>query len=167
MDDGDREELSHLQSLADDDDFHAGDAPNFPDMVNIDGFLTGAERADLSHAGGELGSLEQDIEEDLVEEDKRRGRYGSHFFPASLAWADMRRSKREDWRTHRDHTELRNRAFSSQMPEIVSAYIRMCAELEMPARPRSDDDQEEEIYEIQVVDMFGRFFGVRSSFVFG
>ncbi|KAJ7687992.1 hypothetical protein B0H14DRAFT_3101286 [Mycena olivaceomarginata] len=41
------------------------------------------------------------------------------------------------------------------MPEIVSAYIRMCAELEMPARPHSDDDQGEEIYEIQVVDMFG------------
>ncbi|KAJ7888131.1 hypothetical protein B0H14DRAFT_3430321 [Mycena olivaceomarginata] len=111
MDDGDCEELSHLQSLADDDNFHAGDAPNFPDMVNIDNFLTGAEGADLSHAGGELGSLEQDIEEDLVEENKRRG------------------SKREDWRMHRD-------------------------QLEMLARPRSDNDQEEEIYEIQVVDMF-------------
>jgi hypothetical protein len=59
-------------------------------MVNIDDFLTGTEQADLSHGEGELGSLEQDIEEDLVEEDKRWGRYGSHFFPASLAWADMR-----------------------------------------------------------------------------
>jgi hypothetical protein len=77
MDDENHEELSHLQSLADDDDFHAGDAPNFPTMVNIDDFLTGAEQADLSHAGGELGLLEQDIEEDLIAEDDRRGRYAA------------------------------------------------------------------------------------------
>ncbi|KAJ7790880.1 hypothetical protein B0H14DRAFT_3094581 [Mycena olivaceomarginata] len=136
MDDENREELSHLQTLADDDDFHAGDAPNFPEMINVDDFLTGAEQADLSHAGGELGSLEEDIEEDLVAEDRRRG------------------SKREDWRTHRDRTEIRNRAFASQMPDMVSAYIRMCAEQEMPSRPRSENARVDEVYEIQVVDMF-------------
>jgi hypothetical protein len=81
MDDENREELSHLQTLADDDDFHAGDAPNFPEMINVDDFLTGAEQVDLSHAGGELGSLEEDIEEDLVAEDRRRGRYS---FPFSM-----------------------------------------------------------------------------------
>ncbi|KAJ7859641.1 hypothetical protein B0H14DRAFT_2577071 [Mycena olivaceomarginata] len=136
MDDENREELSHLQTLADDDDFHAGDAPNFPEMINVDDFLTGAEQADLSHAGGELGSLEEDIEEDLVAEDRRRG------------------SKREDWRTHRDRTEIRNRAFASQMPDMVSAYIRMCAEQEVPSRPRSENARVDEVYEIQVVDMF-------------
>ncbi|KAJ7802572.1 hypothetical protein B0H14DRAFT_3488346 [Mycena olivaceomarginata] len=73
MEDGAREELQHLQSLAEDDDFHAGDAPDFPNMMNMDDILTGAEQADLSHAGGELGSLEDDIEEDLVEEDNRQG----------------------------------------------------------------------------------------------
>ncbi|KAJ7813008.1 hypothetical protein B0H14DRAFT_3478474 [Mycena olivaceomarginata] len=98
--------------FAEDDDFHAGDAPNFPNMMN----------ADLSHAGGELGSLEDDIEEDLAEEDNRQG------------------SKREDWRTRRDRTEIRNRAFLSQMPEMVLAYIQ--------------EDEVEEMYEIQVVDMF-------------
>ncbi|KAJ7788156.1 hypothetical protein B0H14DRAFT_3504535 [Mycena olivaceomarginata] len=136
MDDENREELSHLQSLADDDDFHAGDAPNFPTMVNINDFLTRAEQADLSHAGGELGSLEQDIEEDLIAEDDRRG------------------SKRNDWRTHWDHTEIRNQAFTSQMPDMVAAYIRMCAEQEMPARPCLERAQVEEVYEIQMVDMF-------------
>jgi hypothetical protein len=44
------------------------------------------------------------------------------------------------------------------MPEMVSAYIRMCAEAEMPARPRSESRVTvEEVYEIQVVDMFGKF----------
>ncbi|KAJ7703400.1 hypothetical protein B0H14DRAFT_3526949 [Mycena olivaceomarginata] len=136
MDDENCEELSHLQSLADDDDFHAGDAPNFPTMVNIDDFLTGAEQADLSHAGGEHGLLEQDIEEDLIVEDDRQG------------------SKRKDWRTHRDCTEIRKRVFASQMPDMVSAYIHMCAEQEMPARPHLERAQVEEVYEIQVVDMF-------------
>ncbi|KAJ7309178.1 hypothetical protein DFH08DRAFT_823603 [Mycena albidolilacea] len=136
MEDGAREELQHLQSLAEDDDFHVGDAPDFPNMMNVDDILTGAEQADLSHTGGELGSLEDDIEEDLVEEDNRQG------------------SKREDWRTRRDHTEIWNWVFLSQMPEMVLAYICMCAEPEMPARPCSEEDEVEEMYEIQVVDMF-------------
>jgi hypothetical protein len=91
MEDRAREELQHLQSLAEDDDFHAGDAPDFPNMMNVDDILTGTEQADLSHAGGELGSLEDDIEEDLVEEDNRQGRYVRHFFTyfwlAWLTWA--------------------------------------------------------------------------------
>ncbi|KAJ7860599.1 hypothetical protein B0H14DRAFT_2576570 [Mycena olivaceomarginata] len=124
-----------------------GDAPNFPEMINVDDFLTGAKQADLSHAGGELGSLEEDIEEDLVVEDHRRG------------------SKREDWRTHRDRTEIRNRAFASQMPDIVSAYIRMCAEQEMPLWPRSENARMDEVYEIQVVDMFRQ--GYSASLAFG
>jgi hypothetical protein len=91
MEDGAREELQHLQSLARDDDFHMGNAPDFPNMMNVDDILTGAEQVDLSHAGGELGSLEDDIEEDLVEEDNRQGRYVRHFFTyfwlAWLTWA--------------------------------------------------------------------------------
>jgi hypothetical protein len=43
------------------------------------------------------------------------------------------------------------------MPEMVSAYIRLCAEGEMPARLRAEADEEEEIYGVQVVDMFGEF----------
>lgn len=69
-------------------------------------------------------------------------------------------SKAEDWRTRRDRTEARNRAFLSQMPEIVAAYIRMCAEGELPARASSEEPRVatmEEIYEVQVVDMFGEF----------
>ncbi|KAJ7840481.1 hypothetical protein B0H14DRAFT_2587381 [Mycena olivaceomarginata] len=40
------------------------------------------------------------------------------------------------------------------MPDMVSAYIRMCAEQEMPSRPRSENARVDEVYEIQVVDMF-------------
>ncbi|KAF8142372.1 hypothetical protein K438DRAFT_1995058 [Mycena galopus ATCC 62051] len=123
MEDDSRADLDHLQSLAEDDDFHAGDLPHFPDFVDP--------------RRGEFASLEEEIEED---------------------WADVHKEnsrKREDWRTRRDRTELRNCVFLSQMPEMVSAYIRMCAEPEMPARPRSEQDgTSEEIYEIQVVDMF-------------
>ncbi|KAJ7343266.1 hypothetical protein DFH08DRAFT_1009750 [Mycena albidolilacea] len=134
MEDDNRADFEHLQSLAEDDDFHAGDMPNFPEVVNVGDILMGTERAELSHAGGEFASLEEDIEGDWVDETPR---------------------KREDWRTRRDRTELRNRAFLSQMPEMVSAYIRMCAESEMPARPRSESRVTvEEVYEIQVVDMF-------------
>jgi hypothetical protein len=42
------------------------------------------------------------------------------------------------------------------MPDMVSAYIRMCAEQEMPSRPRSENARVDEVYEIQVVDMFRR-----------
>jgi hypothetical protein len=48
------------------------------------------------------------------------------------------------------------------MPEMVAAYIRMCAEQEMPARTNAPGDEADagvgEIYEVQVVDMFGGVF---------
>jgi hypothetical protein len=44
------------------------------------------------------------------------------------------------------------------MPEMVSAYIYMCAEPEMPARPRSDDDVAmDDVYRIHVINMFGEW----------
>jgi hypothetical protein len=47
------------------------------------------------------------------------------------------------------------------MPEMVSAYMRFCAEPEMSMRPQSAERARqatvEEIYEIEVVDMFGTF----------
>lgn len=58
------------------------------------------------------------------------------------------------------------------MPDMVTAYIRYCAEQEMPARPRADDDDSErprvvEVYDIQVVDMFGEFMVCLSERRFG
>jgi hypothetical protein len=41
---------------------------------------------------------------------------------------------------------------------MVAAYIRMCAEPEMPARPRGEGEGTpavEEVYRIHVIDMFG------------
>ncbi|KAJ7814778.1 hypothetical protein B0H14DRAFT_3476791 [Mycena olivaceomarginata] len=135
MEDGQRENLEHLQSLAEDDDFNPGELPDFPNVVNMADVLGGSERIELSHAGGELGSLEDGIEEDCGGTDPSR--------------------RQADWRTRRDRTEIRNRQFLSQMPEMVSAYIRMCAEPEMPARPRSDDDAAmDDVYRIHVIDMF-------------
>jgi hypothetical protein len=47
------------------------------------------------------------------------------------------------------------------MPEMVSVYMRFCAESEMSMRLQSAERAQqavvEEIYEIDVVDMFGTF----------
>ncbi|KAF8162026.1 hypothetical protein K438DRAFT_1985345, partial [Mycena galopus ATCC 62051] len=135
----DQEGLDRLQSLADNEDFHAGDLPLQVNMVNMEDVLDGSERIELSHGGGEFSTLEEDLEADCgddAEEKKAR--------------------KVEDWRTRRNRTDVRNRAFLSQMPAMVAAYMRMCAEPEMPARPcdQGTATTEDEIYEIQVVDMF-------------
>ncbi|KAF8181115.1 hypothetical protein K438DRAFT_1601881 [Mycena galopus ATCC 62051] len=101
--------------------------------------LDGSERIELSHRGGEFSTLEEDLEADCgddAEEKKAR--------------------KVEDWRTRCDRTDVRNRAFLSQMPAMVAAYMHMCTEPEMPARPcdQGAATTEDETYEIQVVDMF-------------
>ncbi|KAJ7708496.1 hypothetical protein B0H14DRAFT_3082218 [Mycena olivaceomarginata] len=61
------EGLQHLQGLAEDEDFDPNNS-NTPNMVNMGGVLNGSERIELSHAGGELGSLEEDLEEDTDDE---------------------------------------------------------------------------------------------------
>lgn len=47
------------------------------------------------------------------------------------------------------------------MPEMVAAYVQYCVEQEMPTRPQGVPRMEattmEEVYDIQVVDMFGAF----------
>jgi hypothetical protein len=47
------------------------------------------------------------------------------------------------------------------MPEMVSVYMRFCTEPEMSMRPRSAERARqaavEEIYKIDVIDMFGTF----------
>lgn len=61
------EGLQHLQGLVEDEDFDPNNS-NTPNMVNMGGVLNGSERIELSHAGGELGSLEEDLEEDTDDE---------------------------------------------------------------------------------------------------
>lgn len=74
--------------------------------------------------------------------------------------------KQYDWRTRRDRTETRNIAFQGQMKEMVTAYVRYCAEQEIPTRsqepPQSEATTVEEVYDIQVVDMFGTPFYITS-----
>ncbi|KAJ7445131.1 hypothetical protein B0H11DRAFT_1746932 [Mycena galericulata] len=138
MEAGQRKAFEQLQALAEDDDFDPGHMPSAPNFVNMDGVLDGSERIEISHAGGEFSSLEEDIVEGTGDGEAK--------------------AKAEDYRTRRDRTELRNRAFQSQMPAMVTAYIRYCAEQEMPTRaqdaPRAEANTVEEIYEVQVVDMF-------------
>jgi hypothetical protein len=64
MDPEHREGMERLQSLAANEDFHAGDMSEAPNMVNMGGVLDGSERIELS----EFGSLEQDLEEDSGDE---------------------------------------------------------------------------------------------------
>ncbi|KAJ7309165.1 hypothetical protein DFH08DRAFT_823593 [Mycena albidolilacea] len=136
--------LEHLQGLADDDDFDPSNL-NTANFVTMEGVLNGSEQIELSHAGGELGSLEEDLEADTDDES---------------AGAKTRQApKAEDWRTRRDRTERRNLAFESQMPEMVASYIRYCAEQATAGGPLCTSPEEEEmrvqeVYEIRVVDMF-------------
>ncbi|KAJ7799715.1 hypothetical protein B0H14DRAFT_3491386 [Mycena olivaceomarginata] len=135
------EGLQHLQGLAEDEDFDPNNS-NTPNMVNMGGVLNGSERIELSHAGGELGSLEEDLEEDTDDES-----------------SEAKTRKAEDWRTRRDRTERRNLAFESQVPDMVSSYIRYCTEQATVGGPLcAPRDEEEtpvqEVYEIRVVDMF-------------
>ncbi|KAF8171730.1 hypothetical protein K438DRAFT_1981881 [Mycena galopus ATCC 62051] len=115
----DQQGLDCLQSLAEDDDFHAGDLPPY--------------------GGGEFSSLEQDLETDSGDDDDEK-----------------KARKVDDWRTRRDRTEIRNRDFLSQIAPMVTAYIRFCGVTEVPVRARNEGLEEtaEEIYEIQVMDMF-------------
>ncbi|KAJ6524705.1 hypothetical protein DFH09DRAFT_937089 [Mycena vulgaris] len=138
MDAEHREGFDRLQTLAADNDFQAGAVPEAPNMVNMGDVLDGTTRIEISHAGGEFASLEQDVEEDEGDE-------GVEAKP-----------KQMDWRTRRDRTERRNLAFLAQMPQMMSAYLRMCAAEEMPFRPLAEEDEPsvEEIYELTVVDMF-------------
>ncbi|KAJ7893589.1 hypothetical protein B0H13DRAFT_2234716 [Mycena leptocephala] len=59
-----RDAVIDLQGLAEDDDFDAGAS-----HVNMEGILDGSERVDISHAGGEMGPWEDEIEEDTSEVD--------------------------------------------------------------------------------------------------
>lgn len=68
MDSGHRDNIAHLQDLAEDEDFNAGHIPEVPDTVNMAGVLDGSERIEISHAGGEFRSLEEDLEEDTNDE---------------------------------------------------------------------------------------------------
>ncbi|KAF8209528.1 hypothetical protein K438DRAFT_1753871 [Mycena galopus ATCC 62051] len=108
MEEENRADLDHLQSLAEDEDFHAGDQLNFPEMVDMRDILTGAER------GGEFVSLEEDIEEE---------------------WADE----------HNENQQIAHPRFSEpDARDGIGLYLYLC----------SEDVTTEEIYEIQVVDMF-------------
>ncbi|KAJ7885831.1 hypothetical protein B0H13DRAFT_1889454 [Mycena leptocephala] len=121
METGQRDAIMNLQGLAEDDDFDTGGS-----HVNMEAVLEGSEHIEISHAGGEMGSWEDDIEEGSDEEGPE--------------------------------LKKRNLAFQGQMPEMVTTYIRYCAEQEMPARPRDTPQPgpptAEEVYEITVVDMF-------------
>ncbi|KAJ7934752.1 hypothetical protein B0H13DRAFT_2305526 [Mycena leptocephala] len=130
---GQRDAVIDLQGLAEDEDFDAGAS-----HVNMEDILDGSERVNISHAGGEMGPWEDEIEEGSDEEGPK-GR------------------KAEDFRTRRDRTEVRNLAFQGQMPEMVNAISATAwsRDAGSPARHAATGAANvEEVYEITVVDMF-------------
>jgi hypothetical protein len=66
------EGLDHLQLLAEEDNFHAGDLPPDVNMINMGDVLDGSECIELSHGGGEFSSLEQDLEADSGDDDDEK-----------------------------------------------------------------------------------------------
>ncbi|KAJ7830919.1 hypothetical protein B0H14DRAFT_3464469 [Mycena olivaceomarginata] len=103
------EGLKHLQGLAENNDFDPNNS-NTLNIVNMEGVLNGSERIELSHVGGELGTLEEDLEEDTEDE-------------ACLTSLPQYFRKVEDWRTRRDRTEWHNHTVESQTPDMVNSYI--------------------------------------------
>lgn len=73
--------FEHLRGLADDDDFDPDDINNTLNMVNMEGVLDGSERIDLSHAGGEFGTWEDELEDGTDDEGaERKTRYVGSLF---------------------------------------------------------------------------------------
>lgn len=104
MDDGHLEGLERLQTLAEDDDFDPGHLPDAPNMVNVGDILDGSARIEISHAGGEFGSLEEGIEEDCGD-DKEEGKFryvDFHFIRVWLIFLQERRGLANTPRSHRD-----------------------------------------------------------------
>jgi hypothetical protein len=76
METGQRDAVMNLQGLAEDNDFDAGGS-----HVNMEAVLEGSERIEISHAGGEMGSWEDDIEEGSDEEGPElKKRWASCFY---------------------------------------------------------------------------------------
>jgi hypothetical protein len=62
--------------------------------------------------------------------------------------------------TQYDRQARRNLTFQGQMPQMLAVYFRSWAEVELPIRPTTEDEEHaamEEVYELTVVDMFGTF----------
>jgi hypothetical protein len=47
----------------------------------------------------------------------------SKYFTVSIDLTDMRRSRRVDYRTRRDRTEIQNVHWNMQMDNLVNAYL--------------------------------------------
>ncbi|KAJ7066080.1 hypothetical protein C8F01DRAFT_1345908 [Mycena amicta] len=84
------------------------DPPNMDDdpahWVNIDNVLDGTESLELSHAGGELSAMEDDIAE-----------------------AVFHRPRHIDYRTRRDRTQRMVDGFATQQVPMLQAYMEWCA----------------------------------------
>lgn len=76
--------------------------------MDVDDILTGTETIGISHAGGEFASV-IDIADGLL--------------------GSANRPRTRDYRTRRDRTERRVRAFDAQLPALVDAYMEYILQL--------------------------------------
>ncbi|KAF7984573.1 hypothetical protein HWV62_13791 [Athelia sp. TMB] len=96
----DAAELRHFQDLHELPEDGAEDAE---DWVMYDSVLDGTQQVDISHEGGELAALNA-MRSDMVKDRQHRR---SHI----------------DYRVRRKRTELRNKAFEKEMPDMARAYM--------------------------------------------
>ncbi|KAJ7816682.1 hypothetical protein B0H14DRAFT_3475139 [Mycena olivaceomarginata] len=118
-----------------DNDFDPNNS-NTLNIVNMEGVLNGSERIEISHTGGELGTLEEDLEEDT--EDEERWKIGG---PAAIARSGATTDsspRRPTWSTRTSVTAL-------SKPPLGGLYVR---------RQDKEDLTVQAVYEIRVVDMF-------------
>ncbi|KAF8164201.1 hypothetical protein BJ912DRAFT_827714, partial [Pholiota molesta] len=112
------------------------DVPSDDWEMDMGDMLNGEAALDVSHAGGEFKAIVNLAEEFL------NSSTGNH--------------RSRDYRTRRDRTELRHRAFSAQLPALKAAYMEwmfglrdrgLSAEYELPA-----DAKLQGTFEILAVD---------------
>ncbi|KAF7967244.1 hypothetical protein HWV62_35063 [Athelia sp. TMB] len=98
----DAAELRHFQDLHELPDSNAEDN-DLEDWAMYDNVLDGTQQVDISHEGGELAAL------NAMRSDMAKGQH--------------KRRRRVDYRVRRQRTELRNKAFEKEMPEMTQAYM--------------------------------------------
>ncbi|KAJ7605703.1 hypothetical protein DFH06DRAFT_921037, partial [Mycena polygramma] len=133
-----RAAFERLRDMPDDTNDDDSDDEGGPTPFNYDNVAEGNIEVDISHEGGEMGALQDELAKEL----------------------NKAKRKRHDTRTRWDTTQRRVRGFRAQLTEMTDAYVKWGAtqgEFGLDAGPVPSPPPPEEVqmhYKITVVDVF-------------
>lgn len=140
-----RQTLNRLRDLPEDAE---------EDMMTLQDILDGSVPLDLSHGGGEMENMEQELNEEL---NGKRQRYVLQCF-FSLCCLTVIYRKRKDKRKRWDSVQRRVLGFRGQMKAITDSYIKWAAnqgEFGLEEGVNSPDPEMiEKEYKVKVIDLF-------------